>query len=89
MKASQVILWCELFGIADPHLILHRTWATIDAVVAERNGIAHGRPTADEVGRRYSEGEIRQLVNDWHDDWLDFLQIVESFARSRDFYRAP
>ena len=89
MKASQVILWCELFGIADPHLILHRTWATIDAVVAERNGIAHGRLTADEVGRRYSEGEIRQLVNDWHDDWLDFLQIVESFARSRDFYRTP
>jgi hypothetical protein len=89
MKASQVILWCELFDIANPHLILHRTWATIDAVVAERNGIAHGRLTADEVGRRYSEGEIRQLVNDWRDDWCEFLQIVESLARSRDFYRIP
>jgi hypothetical protein len=89
MKASQVTLWCEIFNIANPDLILHRTWATIDAVVAERNGIAHGRLTADEVGRRYTEGEIRQLVNDWRDDWLDFLQTVERFARSRDFYRMP
>ena len=89
MKASQVTLWCELFNISNPHLILYRTWATIDAVVAERNGIAHGRLTAGEVGRRYTEGEIRQLVSDWRDDWLEFLQIVENLGRSRDFYRMP
>jgi hypothetical protein len=89
MKASQVKLWCELFDIANPHLILHRTWAAIDAIVAERNGIAHGRLTADEVGRRYTEGEIRQLVDDWRDDWLEFLQAVDGLARSRDFYRTP
>lgn len=89
MKSSQIILWCKLFEIPDPHLILHRTWRLIDAVVAQRNGIAHGRLTADQVGRDYSETEVRQLIADWRDDWIDFLQVVESKATSRDFYRVP
>jgi hypothetical protein len=89
MKSSQIIVWCNLFDISDPHLILHRTWTLIDAVVAQRNAIAHGRLTPDQVGRDYSEIEIRRLINDWRDDWVDFLNIVEAKAKSRDFYRTP
>jgi len=89
MKTSQITVWCNLFDIPSPHLLLHRTWNTIDAVVSERNGVAHGRLTADEVGRRYTEPELRQLIDDWRDDWLDFLKAVGQRAASRDFYRTP
>jgi hypothetical protein len=89
MKSSQIWLWCELFDIPQPHRILNRTWSLIDAVVSQRNGIAHGRLTPDQVGRDYSEIEIRQLIKDWHADWSDFLAVVEGRASSRDFYRTP
>lgn len=89
MKSSQILIWCSLFDVPNPHLILYRTWALIDAIVAQRNAIAHGRLTPDQVGRDYSEIEIRQLIDDWRDDWLDFIQVLESRAKSRDFYRTP
>lgn len=89
MKRSQIELWCELFSMNDPHLILHRTWGSIDAIVSQRNAIAHGRQTPDDVGRDYTELEIRALVADWRDDWLDFLEAVRVAGLSRDFYRSP
>ncbi len=89
MKSSQIMLWCKIFDIGSPSAILRRTWGSIDAVVADRNGIAHGRLTADQVGRNYSEPEIRKLIADWRDDWLDFLQVVETRASTRDFFRVP
>lgn len=89
MRASQVELWCELFGLTSPNLLLHRTWNTIDAVVTQRNGIAHGQLTPAEVGRRYTEPEIRQLIDDWRLDWLDFVDEVEQRGAVRDFYRLP
>ncbi len=89
MKASQIDLWCDLFKVGDPRQILHRTWASIDAVVSSRNGIAHGRLTPGEVGRGYSEQQIRDLVTDWELDWIDFLAVVQQLASNRDFYRTP
>jgi hypothetical protein len=84
MKTSQIRVWCELFEIANPNLVLRRTWGKIEAVVSERNGVAHGRLTPEEVGRGYSEPEIRQLIFDWRDDWLDFLQVITTVASTRD-----
>lgn len=89
MRTSQIILWCELFAVGNPRQILHRTWGTIDAVVSNRNGIAHGRLTPAEVGRAYTEQQIRDLIADWELDWLDFLSVVQGLASNRDFYRLP
>jgi hypothetical protein len=89
MKTSQITLWCDLFNVGDPRQILHRTWATIDAVVSNRNGIAHGRLTPAEVGRGYSGQQIRDLITDWELDWMDFLSVVQNLASKRDFYRLP
>lgn len=89
MKRSQIELWCTLFGIGDPRPILVRTWSSVDAIVVQRNGIAHGRLTPSSVGRAYTEGEIRSLVADWEDDWCDFLDLVENRAQHRDFFRTP
>lgn len=89
MKQSQISLWCILFGVADPHTILRRSWTSIDAVVIQRNEVAHGRETPEDVGRRYTEQEIRQLISDWHADWLDFLAAVGQHASNRAFFRTP
>lgn len=89
MRASQVELWCELFGLTAPNRLLHRTWNSINAVVTQRNGIAHGQLTPGEVGRRYTEPEIRQLIDNWRRDWLELLGEVEKRGALRDFYRLP
>lgn len=89
MKRSQIQVWCSLFGIPHPQKLLHRTWQSIDTVVSERNGIAHGRLTPEAVGRGYTEVDIRKLVDDWHLDWKDFLNDVGTRASTRDFFRIP
>lgn len=89
MKRSQVKVWCETFGVAHPAKVLANIWENIDAVVSQRNGIAHGRLTPDEVGRDYTEAEIRLLHQNWSDDWIAFLTHVDSLASTRDFFRLP
>lgn len=89
MRSSQIVLWCKLFDLPHPAAILRRTWAVLDTVVVQRNGVAHGGLTPDLVGRDYSEPEIRQLISDWRDDWLDFLDLVEVKGSVREFYRTP
>jgi hypothetical protein len=89
MKPSQIVLWCKIFDLPHPASILRRTWTAVGTIVVQRNGIAHGELTADLVGRSYSEADIRQLISDWRDDWLDFLDVVEQRGSTRDFYRIP
>lgn len=89
MKRSQITVWCQLFDIPDPHRVLYRTWMTIDTIVSVRNGVAHGLLTPEDVGRGYTESEIRQLVSDWHADWREFLELVGTKAQTRDFFRTP
>jgi len=89
MRRSQVTLWCSLFSAGDPAPILRNIWQQIDTVVIQRNGIAHGRLTPQEVGRSYSEADMRALVDDWDSDWARFLDHIEQLAVARDFYRLP
>lgn len=89
MKQSQVEVWARTFQIGPPAAVLKRVWNNINAVVTQRNKIAHGELTPQDVGRDYTEGEIRTLVADWHADWDDFLIHVENCARTRDFFRIP
>ncbi|WP_367402092.1 hypothetical protein [Kocuria marina] len=89
MKTSQIKVWCDTFEIGPPQRILRRTWGSVDTIVMQRNHIAHGAQTPDEVGREYSEAEIRTLIEDWRQDWTDFLVHVEQLGSSRDFYRLP
>lgn len=89
MKRSQIALWCSLFEVGDPAPLLRNIWQQIDTVVIQRNGVAHGRLTPQDVGRSYSEAEIRVLVRDWASDWEQFLDHVGRLAEHRDFYRVP
>ena len=87
MRTSQVSLLCELFDIGDPGPILQEVWGRLDTVVVERNSIAHGTTTADEVGRRYTIHDLRTHVDDWQLRWSEFLDHVETMGSTRDFYR--
>lgn len=89
MKTAQVVTLCEVYGLDSPGPILQEAWARINTVVSERNSIAHGQRTPEEVGRNYSIGELRNLVDIWERRWCEFLAEVESKASSRDFYREP
>ena len=89
MKKSQIELWATIFQIGHPAVPLRKIWAKIDTVVVQRNNIAHGDLTPQEVGRSYTEQELRDLINDWNNSWDDFLTHVESCASSRDFFRVP
>lgn len=88
MKASQVRAFCTVFGLADPAPILKEVLDKIDTVVSERNRIAHGSETADQIGRQYSIADIQLLVTQWETRWIEFLNWTEAAAASRDFYRS-
>lgn len=89
MKSSQIIAWCALFKTGEPAALLQNIWNSIDSVVTQRNGVAHGRLTPQDVGRGYTESEIRTLISNWSKDWDNFLLHVANLASSRDFFRTP
>src|SRR6266498_1430209 len=87
MRRSQVATFCRVFNLGDPAPVLREVWNRLDTIVTERNGIAHGRLTPDEVGRSYSITDIIELVTIWDGRWNDFLTWVEGQASTRDFFR--
>ncbi|WP_138945728.1 MAE_28990/MAE_18760 family HEPN-like nuclease [Plantibacter sp. M259] len=89
MKQSQVELWARTFDVGHPGALLKKVWNRIDTVVVQRNKIAHGDLTPQDVGRGYSEREIRELIDSWYSDWDNFLLHVEKCASTRDFFRVP
>ena len=88
-RRSQVLTFCKVFGLTDPGPILREAWQRLDTIVSERNSIAHGREAPGDVGRRYTQQELNDLVDLWDARWMEFLTWVESTAQSRDFYRMP
>ena len=89
MRREQIMSFCGAFGLADPAPVLREAWDRIDNIVAQRNAIAHGERTPDEVGRSYTIDDIRELVLVWEARWFDFLAWVERQADSRAFFLMP
>ncbi len=56
-------IWSVL-GINNPIVPDLRHLGRIEELVENRNSIAHGRNTADSVGRRYSGGDIKHRLKD-------------------------
>jgi hypothetical protein len=65
MKNSQVAVFCRVFDLGDPLPVLREVWPRINIVVDQRNGIAHGRLTPEEVGRTYTHAEVLGLISLW------------------------
>lgn len=85
-RFSQITLWCRLFEIENPGKILKRAGQRVDTVVRNRNKIAHGETTPEQVGRDYSEADIRKLIDDWREAWLDFLNEVSRVSASKNYF---
>jgi hypothetical protein len=77
----------DIFELGDPGCILREVWDRLDTIVIERNNIAHGAATPEEVGRAYSSMDTRNLVDIWESRWLELIEHVETSASNRDFYR--
>lgn len=86
MKSSQVVVFCELFDLGDPARILKEVWSRLDAIVTERNSIAHGKLTPEEVGRNYSRDDIERLITLWQNRWIEFIRHVSTCASSNNFF---
>ncbi|GAB3909077.1 hypothetical protein GCM10029964_110050 [Kibdelosporangium lantanae] len=86
MKSSQVAVFCEIFGFEHPGIALREVWGHIDAIVDQRNGIAHGRLAPEEVGRNYTYNDLTKLMDQWEHRWLAFLDAVESHCMRSAFY---
>jgi len=88
-QKTQVTTFCKMFGLPDPAPVLREVWERLNTVVADRNAVAHGRETPDEIGRRYTIDEINELIRLWDERWTEFINWVEAAAMTRDFYRLP
>ena len=88
-RRSQVSTFCKVFGLPEPAPVLREVWQRLDTIVTERNAIAHGRESADDIGRRYTLADLQTLIDLWDKRWNEFISWVETQASSRDFYRLP
>lgn len=63
-RRSQIETIWKVFGITDPIVPELRLLGRIEELVENRNAIAHGRITADNVGRRYTKKDIEDRIID-------------------------
>jgi hypothetical protein len=63
-RVAQLETIWAVFGITVPVVPESRLIGRIEELVENRNAIAHGRRTPEEVGGRYSVGEIEKRVDD-------------------------
>jgi hypothetical protein len=74
-------IW-ELFGITVP-VVPHPRFATLIAeLVDNRNAISHGRRTAEDVGRSYTESEIERKINDTQDLCIHIVTAMQGHCSS-------
>lgn len=69
-------IW-TVFGIATPIVPENRCLGYIDEFIEFRHGIAHGRLTAGEVGRRFSITDMRTRITNTQSICLHILQVME------------
>lgn len=74
-------IW-KLFGITTPVVPQLRLLGRIEELVENRNAIAHGRRTADEVGGRYSTQDIGARIDDIESVALYVLNQLEGHYSS-------
>jgi hypothetical protein len=76
-RHPQIELILRVFGIRRKLTRRKRHLFLIDEVVNHRNEIAHGNFTAAEVGRRYSNQDVRDRIRQMKSVSLRLIQILE------------
>jgi hypothetical protein len=75
-RHTHVNLILKVFGVTQALTIDPRHLFRIDEVVDKRNAITHGEETAQEVGRGFSRGDIRQVIRQMKSICLRLILIV-------------
>ncbi|MDE2515627.1 MAG: hypothetical protein KGL12_06355 [Rhodospirillales bacterium] len=78
-RRSHLDMILEVFG-AGPLPISHQHLFKIDEIVNHRNQIAHGGETASEVGRRYTIGEVSDIIDQIHRICVSLVDVFEVFC---------
>lgn len=76
-RRSQLQTIWDIFGVTSSIVPSGRIYPLIDELVENRNAIAHGRRTSDDVGRGYSETDIDKKIKETRDLCI---HIVDSLA---------
>jgi len=69
-------IW-TILGISKPIVSEPRHRGRINELVEHRNAIAHGRESADKIGRRFSTADIQDRIDDVQQICLYVLQTIE------------
>jgi len=81
-------IW-RVFGITEPVVPEPKHNGRIDELVENRNAVAHGRRTAEEVGRRYSHQDISDRIDDIDAICLHVLTTVHAHYQQQGHRTAP
>lgn len=86
-RHPDLIMICKVFGIARLPVPRRRHLFRIDEVVDNRNQIAHGSETAEEVGRRYTRPEINRIIAQMRAVCLLLIAIFDGYCTDRARHR--
>jgi MAE_28990/MAE_18760-like HEPN len=75
-RHSHLNLILKVFGIRRTLTVRRRHLYKIDEVVDNRNFIAHGEKTADEVGQRYSRQDVNDVIRQMKSVCLRLIMLV-------------
>ena len=79
-RHTNLLMIFEVFGIRRLPVRRRRHLFRIDEVVNNRNQIAHGSETAEEVGRRYTRPEISHVIDQMESVCLLLVAIFDSYC---------
>jgi hypothetical protein len=86
-RRTHLITICNAFGITRVPVRRRRHLFRIDEVVGNRNEIAHGGETAASVGRRYSRGDITQVIRQMKSVCLFVIETFDGFCADTTRHR--
>ena len=85
-RYSQLELIFEVFGIKRMAVRRQKHKQRIAEVVGHRNAIAHGRESAEDIGRRYTHSEIRTAVRQMKSVCLLLINVLNVFCANPNNY---
>ena len=86
-RYSHLQLIFRVFGISRLPVRRRRHIQRIAEVVSHRNTIAHGQEKAEDIGRRYSQSEIRRIVRQMKSVCLLQIDVFEQFCADASRHR--
>lgn len=86
MSPSQIAVFCDVFAIQGWKATLGKTLSLVSGIRSDRNAVAHGRLTAEIVGRDKTYDEVLEIIDEWDSGWNRFLDLTDQLASNRTYF---